>query len=85
VLLKPGRLSDEEFEVMKMHTILGAQTLQAAARKHPEAAFTHGNAKSIILKDSEKHFDPAVVEAFLGCEREFLAIQEQFAETAWAA
>lgn len=39
VLLKPGRLSDREFEVMKSHTTLGAQTLDAALRQHPEAHF----------------------------------------------
>ena len=39
VLLKPGRLSDREFEIMKSHTILGAQTLDAALREHPEAGF----------------------------------------------
>ncbi|MDA3862935.1 MAG: response regulator [Deltaproteobacteria bacterium] len=30
ILLKPGRLTKEEFEVMKTHTILGGQTLQDA-------------------------------------------------------
>jgi putative two-component system response regulator len=39
VLLKPGRLSDREFEIMKNHTSLGAQTLDAALREHPEAKF----------------------------------------------
>jgi putative two-component system response regulator len=39
VLLKPGRLSDEEFEIMKTHTTLGAQTLRAAAGKSPSAHF----------------------------------------------
>ncbi|HEY8751871.1 MAG TPA: HD domain-containing phosphohydrolase [Tepidisphaeraceae bacterium] len=39
VLLKPGRLSDREFEIMKSHTTLGAQTLDAALRQHPEARF----------------------------------------------
>jgi putative two-component system response regulator len=39
VLLKPGRLSDREFEIMKSHTTLGAQTLDAALREHPEAGF----------------------------------------------
>jgi putative two-component system response regulator len=39
VLLKPGRLSDREFEIMKSHTTLGAQTLDAALREHPEARF----------------------------------------------
>jgi putative two-component system response regulator len=39
VLLKPGRLSDEEFAIMKSHTTLGAQTLEAAARKYPKARY----------------------------------------------
>src|SRR6202034_402688 len=30
VLLKPGRLSDHEFEIMKTHATLGAETLDAA-------------------------------------------------------
>lgn len=39
VLLKPGRLSDREFEIMKSHAMLGAQTLDAALLEHPEAGF----------------------------------------------
>jgi putative two-component system response regulator len=39
VLLKPGRLSDREFEIMKSHTTMGAQTLNAALEAHPEAHF----------------------------------------------
>jgi putative two-component system response regulator len=39
VLLKPGRLSDREFDMMKEHTTLGARTLDAALREHPEANF----------------------------------------------
>ncbi len=39
VLLKPGRLSDREFEIMKTHTITGAATLDAALHQHPGAQF----------------------------------------------
>jgi len=39
VLLKPGRLSDREFEVMKAHTTIGAETLDAAVRQFPSANF----------------------------------------------
>jgi putative two-component system response regulator len=39
VLLKPGRLSDREFEVMKTHATIGAQTLDAALREFPEIKF----------------------------------------------
>ena len=39
VLLKPGLLSDREFEIMKYHTTLGAQTLDAALRQFPGVKF----------------------------------------------
>ena len=135
VLLKPGRLSDTEFEIMKTHTTLGAQTLQAAIDQFPgvrflqmarniaathherwngtgyplglrgenipicgrivaladvydaltskrvyKSAMTHEVARSMITADSGKHFDPAVVNAFIECEREFLAIRDRYQE-----
>jgi putative two-component system response regulator len=39
VLLKPGRLSDREFEIMKTHTTIGAQTLDAALAEFPNVDF----------------------------------------------
>ncbi|MCL2701194.1 MAG: response regulator [Phycisphaerae bacterium] len=39
VLLKPGRLSDREFEIMKTHTRVGADTLDAAVQQFPDAKF----------------------------------------------
>ena len=39
VLLKPGRLSDREFDIMKTHTTIGAETLGAALREYPNAEF----------------------------------------------
>ena len=39
VLLKPGRLSEREFEIMKTHCMLGAQTLDAALRQFPGVKF----------------------------------------------
>jgi len=39
VLLKPGRLSDLEFSIMKQHATLGAETLDAAVQEFPEASF----------------------------------------------
>jgi putative two-component system response regulator len=39
VLLKPGRLTPDEFEIMKTHTTLGAETLEAAVREYPGAKF----------------------------------------------
>ena len=39
VLLKPGRLTVDEFETMKTHTTMGAQTLEAVQRGNPSNAF----------------------------------------------
>jgi putative two-component system response regulator len=39
ILLKPGPLTAEEFEIMKRHTVIGSKTLDAALDLHPEARF----------------------------------------------
>ena len=39
VLLKPGRLTPEEFEIMKTHATIGAATLDAALTRYPSARF----------------------------------------------
>jgi putative two-component system response regulator len=40
ILLKPGKLTPEEFEVMKRHTVLGRDAiLSAEARVHSEGSF----------------------------------------------
>ena len=126
ILLKPGKLTSEEFDVMKTHTVLGAATLDAALQEFPNAgflrmaknialshhekydgsgypagaageriplcgrivaladvydaltskrvykpAFSHEVASLTIVKDSGKHFDPDVVEAFVSLGNEF--------------
>ncbi len=53
VLLKPGRLSDREFEIMKTHTLRGAETLKAALEQYPHARFLH-MAHDIALSHHEK-------------------------------
>src|SRR6267142_1587092 len=39
ILLKPGKLTSEEFEVTRTHAALGAATLDAALEKFPDAQF----------------------------------------------
>jgi len=137
ILLKPGSLTPEEFDVMKQHTVLGAQTLEAATRAYPEArflgmalqivrshherydgtgypdglkgteiplcgrivaladvydalttkrvykpAFSHDKARELILAGRGKQFDPAIVDAFLANEQRFIAVRQQFADSA---
>ena len=54
VLLKPGRLSDREFAIMKEHTTLGARTLDAALKEHPEAKFLR-MAREIAASHHERY------------------------------
>jgi len=129
ILLKPGKLTKEEFEEMKKHTIYGEQSLMVGinelgedsfltlakeiALTHHEkwdgsgyprglskeeipisgrlmalsdvydalvskrvykAAFTHEEAKGIILEGRGTHFDPDVVDAFIKKEAVFIKI-----------
>jgi putative two-component system response regulator len=53
VLLKPGRLSDHEFDIMKSHTLLGAKTLEAALKNYPTAKFLQ-MARDIALAHHER-------------------------------
>ena len=53
ILLKPGKLSPQEFEVMKTHTTCGADTLAAAVRQRPRAAYLE-MARQIALSHHEK-------------------------------
>ncbi len=39
ILLKPGRLTVDEFEVMKQHTTIGSQTLEATLSAYPNADY----------------------------------------------
>jgi len=39
ILLKPGKLAPEEFEIMKTHTTIGAQTLEAVRKYYPKNTF----------------------------------------------
>ncbi len=53
VLLKPGKLTHDEFEVMKQHTLIGGETLRASAQAHPQAGFLM-MALDITLKHHER-------------------------------
>ena len=53
ILLKPGRLDPSEFEIMKSHTTIAAQTLDAALKKFPGVPFLK-MAKDIAESHHEK-------------------------------
>jgi putative two-component system response regulator len=131
ILLKPGRLSNSEFELMKQHTVIGAEALEIAAehsnaggflsmaasiaRSHHErfdgsgypdglsgndiplvarivaladvydaltsvrvykSALEPDIARSMIINESGKHFDPVIVDAFCNSWDRFLKASE---------
>ena len=50
------------------------------SRRVYKEAFSHDKAKSMIVEEAGAHFDPAMVEAFLVHERQFVALRGQYAE-----
>ena len=135
VLLKPARLDDEEFNLMKDHTNIGFKTLNEALTKYPQAdylrmsaeialshhekfdgsgypkglkgdeiplsaqivaiadvydaltsnrvyksAFSHNVAKGIIIEESNTHFNPEMVDAFLSKEDKFIEICNKYTD-----
>lgn len=53
ILLKPGKLTNVEFDVMKSHTIIGANTLRDAVERHPDVSYLR-MARDIALSHHEK-------------------------------
>ncbi len=53
ILLKPGRLTPAEFDVMKQHVIIGSQTLDAALTTHSSAEYLRFG-REIVLSHHEK-------------------------------
>ena len=133
ILRKPGRLTPDEFESIKVHTSFGEKVIESIkanttqhtflecarimAISHHEKwngsgypnklagtdipllgrvlaiadvydalvserpykkPFSHAQSLNIIQEDSGKHFDPGLVEIFLGCNRSFETLSKRF-------
>lgn len=133
ILLKPGKLTPEEFEIMKQHSMIGGDAISEAEKRlrnkrlsflamgkviayyhhekfdgtgYPQGlkgdkiplsarimaladvydaliskrvykeAWSHEATGEVIIKDSGRHFDPDVVDAFLKLKDEFLKISK---------
>ena len=53
ILLKPGQLTDEEYRIMKRHSQIGSDTLDAALQARPEAQYLR-MARDIAISHHEK-------------------------------
>jgi putative two-component system response regulator len=136
ILLKPGKLDDAEFEIMKRHTTLGRDALRSPQKSaqfagsflriaseiacshherwdgsgYPEglsgqtipqsarlmsvadvydaliskrvykAPMPHAEAVAIIIDGRGRHFDPAIVDCFIGCAHDFDVIAKGFSD-----
>jgi putative two-component system response regulator len=135
ILLKPGKLTAEEIQIMRRHVDIGTATLDAClarfpgarfftvareiaashhekwngtgyprglsgnqipiagrivaladvydalrSKRHYKEAISHEAALEIIVRESGKHFDPKVVQAFLAIQRSFARIATEFAD-----
>ncbi len=67
VLLKPGQFNKAEFEIMQQHTQMGADTLQAALDKYPEARFLK-IARDIALTHHERYDGSGYPQGLKGIE-----------------
>ncbi len=136
ILQKPGRLTEEEFEIMKEHTVRGKAVLSSTDSKLGSDSFLsiarlvaychherwdgkgypqglagediplcarlmsvadvydaltsrrvykppmpHEKAKGIMMEGYGTQFDPAVLDAFIALESEFIEIAEKYADT----
>jgi putative two-component system response regulator len=81
ILQKPGALTAAEFEVMKTHTVVGAETLQAVLNAYPSNVFVHMG-RDIARSHHERwcgggYPDGLAGEAIPLCAR-ILAIADQY-------
>jgi putative two-component system response regulator len=51
------------------------------SRRVYKEAYSHDTSKSMIRAEAGTHFDPAMVDAFLVHEQQFITTRQQFAET----
>lgn len=72
ILLKPGRLTSEEFEIVKRHTVIGSDVLMAAAKILGEAPFI-AYAQQIIEFHHEKWDGSGYPHGLEGEEIPFIA------------
>jgi len=67
VLTKPGKLTPDEFAVMKTHTVIGGATIRATANAYPEASFLK-MAMDVVLYHHERWDGTGYPEGLAGLD-----------------
>ncbi len=70
----PKQLKGEEIPLSGRLMALADVYDALISKRVYKPAFSHDEAKAIILQGEATHFDPQVVEAFLSVEQQFVAI-----------
>lgn len=73
----PAGLSGEGIPIAA-RIVAVADVYDALRSRRPyKESMPHAKARSILLEGSGGHFDPVVIEAFVACEQEFVALSER--------
>ncbi len=76
----PRRLKGESIPISgRMMAIADVYDALISKRVY-KPAFTHEDAKKIIIEGSGTHFDPRIVAAFLKAEQRFLEIADEYSD-----
>lgn len=67
ILLKPGKLTPDEFEIMKTHTLIGYEALASAVKDNPSAKF-YRFARDIVLTHHERYDGKGYPRGLIGEE-----------------
>jgi putative two-component system response regulator len=74
----PNHLKGEDIPLSARIVALADVYDALVSRRVYKSAMPHDTAKSIILAERGRHFDPRVVDAFLRCEEQFIEILDKF-------
>lgn len=75
----PNGIQGEEIPLSARIVALADVYDALVSKRVYKSAMPHESAKSIILAERGKQFDPDVVDAFIRCENQFIAVLEKYA------
>jgi putative two-component system response regulator len=74
----PSGAKEEEIPLSARIVALADVYDALVSKRVYKSAMPHDTAKSIIVTERGRHFDPIVVDAFLRCEQQFIKILEKY-------